>query len=49
MDPVVCGRCGRTAEEPPLSWSRNGTGWLCDTCTREHVRDIEARLDESWW
>lgn len=23
--------------------------WLCPDCTRAHVRDIESKLDQSWW
>jgi NMD protein affecting ribosome stability and mRNA decay len=50
---VVCGSCGRTEDEPPLSWSREvtarGIRWLCETCTREHVHDIETKLDDRWW
>ena len=22
---------------------------LCDVCTREHARSIEAKLDAEWW
>jgi hypothetical protein len=25
------------------------TKWVCPTCTREHVRSIEAKLDTAWW
>jgi hypothetical protein len=36
-----------------LGWSLESTARgvrrLCDACTREHVRDIEAKLDEEWW
>jgi hypothetical protein len=59
--PVVatCERCGATdpddggGEGLPAGWSlvttRRGVGRLCLTCTRAHVRDIEAKLDEDWW
>ncbi|MFZ6002522.1 MAG: hypothetical protein ACOYXM_01185 [Actinomycetota bacterium] len=37
----------------PLGWSSasssDGMRRLCDRCTRAHVRDIEAKLDEDWW
>jgi hypothetical protein len=52
---VVCVGCGRTADEPPLTWSRRmgrrgivDPAWLCDRCTREHLREIEAELDDIW-
>ena len=52
-DEVACARCGRRADDPPATWSSevgpHGLTRLCDTCTREHLRSIEARLDERWW
>ena len=55
----TCSRCGATSDEDgdgegvPLGWSlatsRRGVDRLCATCTRDHVRDIEAKLDEEWW
>jgi hypothetical protein len=40
-------------EEHPVGWSsstsKRGVQLVCDRCTREHVRDIEAKLDEEWW
>lgn len=53
----VCARCGATARAPadglPAGWSlagsERGIDRLCDACTRENVRAIEARLDEEWW
>jgi len=42
-----------TPEAVPLGWSTADAGGdvtlLCPRCTREHVRDIEAKLDEEWW
>jgi hypothetical protein len=32
-----------------LATSERGVDRLCDRCTRENVRAIEARLDEEWW
>jgi hypothetical protein len=52
-DPVVCQRCGRTEQEAPLGWSLEVIGglrrWLCESCVRAHVRDIEGKLDDTWW
>lgn len=54
----TCSRCGATTEDGtgdglPLGWSlatsKRGIDRLCATCTRQHVRDIEAKLDEEWW
>ena len=53
---ATCRRCGTAAEgdaEVPLGWSTSvddgRVDLLCDRCTREHVRDIEAKLDDAWW
>ena len=51
---VACSACGTTAPDPPpLTWSTSsgprGTSWVCDRCTRAHVRSIEAKLDEEHW
>ncbi|MFF3315708.1 hypothetical protein ACFYV5_09355 [Streptomyces sp. NPDC003035] len=52
-EPIVCARCGRTAEEPPVTWTfsvENGARrYLCEACSRENLRSIEGRLDPSWW
>ncbi|HEX4867317.1 MAG TPA: hypothetical protein VFV32_06780 [Acidimicrobiales bacterium] len=54
----TCSRCGTVSTEGgddglPAGWSlassRRGVDRLCTACTREHVRDIEAKLDEEWW
>jgi hypothetical protein len=52
-----CTRCGTSSgtedDVLPLGWSLSttarGAEWLCSACTREHARDIEAKLDEPWW
>jgi hypothetical protein len=49
-----CCECGAPAPEPlPLTWSTyvdgGRTALLCDGCTRQHVRAMEARLDKAWW
>jgi hypothetical protein len=54
--PTTCSVCGAPAPdgEPVLAgWSTSsssrGVQWVCTSCTREHVRSIEAKLDEEWW
>ena len=52
-----CARCGVAGDAPedgmPEGWSFDvtdrGVTYLCAACTREHVRSIEAKLDEEWW
>ncbi|MGQ0432911.1 MAG: hypothetical protein ACT452_10970 [Microthrixaceae bacterium] len=54
-----CTRCGASSagtsdeESVPLGWSTasspRGVEIMCEGCTREHVREIEAKLDETWW
>ena len=51
---VACSLCGALAADgAPLDWStstgRTGTRLLCEGCTREHLRSLEAKLDEAWW
>lgn len=52
-EPGCCVVCGRAAPEGALDWSlqvRDGrTAPICPTCTRDHVRDIEADLDVHLW
>jgi hypothetical protein len=58
-DVATCSRCGSSSDDDaggnglPPGWSLEttdrGVGRLCLSCTREHVRDIEAKLDELWW
>ncbi|HET7399615.1 MAG TPA: hypothetical protein VFJ94_13945 [Intrasporangium sp.] len=54
----MCSVCGRmpSAEEAAtarLTWSRGTQGgrasWVCAQCSRDHVRSIEGKLDQSWW
>ena len=52
--PVTCSACGRQADEDAgLTWSSatgpRGTTWTCETCTRRHLRAMEAKLDEEHW
>ena len=50
-----CSFCGATVEsdEPPLTWTsaveRGRLLWFCDTCSREHLRAMEGKLDSEWW
>ncbi|KAA9155563.1 hypothetical protein FPZ12_029660 [Amycolatopsis acidicola] len=55
---VACSRCGapRAAEGDPavaLAWvSEKEDGvvrWLCPSCARGHVRDIEGKLPAEFW
>ena len=51
----TCDFCGKTApsDETPLTWTtavEHGRSMLfCETCSREHLRAIEGRLDSQWW
>ena len=53
----ACARCGTLGSAPPgglpagwsLASSERGVDGLCEACTRENVRSIEAKLDEEWW
>ena len=54
----TCRRCGAQSDEGgdeglPSGWSlatEDGrVDRLCDRCTREHVRSIEAKLPDEWW
>lgn len=53
----LCSRCGRSRADAPgadaLAWvcdrSDRGVSWLCPTCARKHVRDIESKLPDEYW
>jgi hypothetical protein len=54
----TCARCGRTRDtvtDPAqrLAWvseREHGTNtWLCHTCARTHVRDLESKLPAEYW
>jgi hypothetical protein len=53
--PVTCAFCGTTApgDDVPLTWTtavENGRPRVfCETCSREHLRAIEGKLDSEWW
>jgi len=51
---LTCDFCGRQAEEADtLTWStavENGRQRrYCDTCSREHLRAMEGKLDSEYW
>lgn len=56
---VACATCGALMAADGdrgaalMTWSRgieNGrTAWTCPTCTRQHARSIEGKLDSAWW
>lgn len=57
-DTLVCATCGRRVEPPAeaaarLTWSRGiesgRVRWTCDSCSRDHLRAIEGKLDPDWW
>lgn len=54
--PMVCATCGRIpADESTacLTWAfgmeKGRKVWTCDSCSREHLRSIESKLDSAWW
>jgi hypothetical protein len=53
-DLVTCDFCGRTAaESDAIAWTTSfEQGRLrryCESCTRDHLRAIEGKLDSEWW
>jgi hypothetical protein len=53
--PVSCDFCGKAVpgDDPPLTWTtaveRGRTRRFCDTCSREHLRAMESKLDSDYW
>ena len=51
----TCDFCGTTAPgvELPLTWTtaveNNRSRVFCTSCSREHLRAIEGKLDSEWW
>jgi hypothetical protein len=50
----TCDFCGKQAEDAEtMTWVtsvENGRRkTYCDTCSREHLRAIESKLDSEWW
>ena len=58
---IACVRCGAPAEGADLARGIVPLGWMvdreaggpvtvvCPGCARRHARDIEGKLDGSWW
>jgi hypothetical protein len=50
---VTCAWCGAVAADVPVTWtvqsSDRGLEYLCETCTRTNVRQIESQLPTEWW
>lgn len=51
---VACGHCGvRAATPAPLEWTsaveRGRLRHFCASCSRTHLRSMEAKLDSEWW
>jgi hypothetical protein len=51
---MACDLCGYHTEGPEtLLWTtsveRDETRRICPPCSRQHVRDMEAKLDVSHW
>ena len=58
---IVCAVCGAPAEGADLAGGIVPWGWMvdreaggpvtvvCPGCARRHARDIEGKLDGSWW
>jgi hypothetical protein len=50
----TCEFCGKQApDDETLTWTtsmENGRQRsYCDTCSREHLRAMESKLDSAWW
>ena len=51
----TCDFCGTTVPgaELPLTWTTAGENGrsrvFCTSCSREHLRAIESKLDSEWW
>ncbi|WP_426562156.1 hypothetical protein ACPPVT_16605 [Angustibacter sp. McL0619] len=56
IDAVTCSACGATSPKDGtwrLTWTssveRGRTVRVCDRCSRDNLRSIEAKLDSAWW
>lgn len=53
--PAACHLCATVPDDElaVLTWTLESAGdawsWICPTCSRDHVRAIEARLGAEWW
>lgn len=51
----TCDFCGAQEDDDAatLAWStaveRGRTRTFCATCSREHLRSMEGKLDSEWW
>jgi len=50
----TCDFCGKQApDEETLTWTTSVENkrqrTYCDTCSREHLRAMESKLDSAWW
>ena len=50
----TCDFCGKqTPDEETLTWTTSVENkrrrTYCDTCSREHLRAMESKLDAEWW
>ena len=55
-EPVTCSVCGAREPARPLTWTIQAgrgrsaaTELVCDRCTRDNVRSMEAQLDREHW
>ncbi|MDQ6641407.1 MAG: hypothetical protein M3Y66_02815 [Actinomycetota bacterium] len=52
---VICDFCGAVSETEvaPLTWTSavelGRTKYFCESCSREHLRAMESKLDSVWW
>ena len=52
---ITCDLCGRQVPEGPesLTWTtsteRGRQRSYCDSCSREHLRAMEGKLDQEYW
>jgi hypothetical protein len=51
---TTCALCRSTADGPPITWMyerdpRHGGAWYCQSCARDNLRAVEAKLDPQWW
>ncbi|MEO9323472.1 hypothetical protein ABFT23_08285 [Nocardioides sp. C4-1] len=54
MTTVTCDFCGRqAAESETLTWTTSVENKrqrrYCDTCSRDHLRSMEGKLDSEFW
>ena len=56
VEPLVCATCGTTTPADGAALLSGVRGvedgrrvWTCETCSREHLRSIEGKLDTAWW